>query len=637
MFKPYVERLFRAAFSWRLHAQQRLTRWGVREQTILVAIAFIVGVLTGWTTWLFDQCVRLVEGWYFKPVVEWTHATTWWPCYILLPLIPAIGGLALVLWRRLWGRQHVRLHGLAGVLYALSRESSKLKPSLAVETLVASSLTIGSGGSAGPEAPIAVIGSAVGSAVGGVLGISRRNLPVLIGCGAAGGISAVFGAPIAGVLFAMEVMLRDFSVRTLTPIVISSVLSTTTYVALSGGGSVRGLFQMPGTGPAFVFTFHALPFYILLGAVCGLLAVIFTRGYMLIEKLSLQAQRRIPPFFMPALGAALSGVCGIVILVLFRNNPFMQHRFATGYIPIFADGYPTILRMINPAWYGAGQLFHGQDVRLTLEFLVAVCLLKILATSLTLAPGGSGGIFAPSLLIGAAGGGALGLLLEHYLPGAGVHPGNFAMVGMGAVLAAAIQAPLTAIILLFELTRNYAVMLPIMLAAVTATVIQQLLVGESLYSLPLKHLGIRLGAAVGISSLQRVSVDQLELAQAPVARPDEPLSNILTRSHQNGTDDFVVLDAGGNYLGLLTIDDLKTVMLEPEAAPLLLVGELLRTDVPPVKLHDKLDVALDMFARHEVARLAVVDDVVSTGKPPALLGLLSRAELMRRYHQELGG
>ncbi len=618
---------------WRLRVLQQFARWGIREETLLVVLSVFIGLGAGAATYGFEKTVVFITRHFFNPIVHATHCTTNWHYLWILPLIPAVGGLLLSFWRLLFRRPRTRLHGLAGVLYSLTRQAGKMHPLQAAESWGGAALTIGSGGSAGPEAPIAVIGASIGNLISNLAGISRRNLPTLIGCGAAAGISAVFAAPIAGVLFAVEVMLRDFSVRTLTPVVISSVIASTMYRALEQKHSVRGLFQMPTKGAAFVFTFHELPFYLVLGIICGLLAVLITRAFMLVEHVSWHV-KKIPPFLHPAIGGCLSGVCGVALILMFRHDMFLRSRFSHAYVPIFAGGYPTILRAIDPTWYVPGHPIAGHLFMLTLGFLAAVCLLKILATAFTLGSGGSGGIFAPALFIGATGGGAVGEALALFFPHLHIQPSTYALVGMGSVLAACIQAPLMAIILLFELTQNYAVMLPIMLAAVTATVVQQLLIGESIYTLALKDLGVRLGSAVGISALRRIGVEQMRLKTAPIAGPDDPLSTILSRSQQTGAGEFVVLDQGKKYLGLLTIDDLKVVMLEPEAAPLLLVGEVLRSDLPPIKLHDTLECALEMFARHEVSHLAVVNDVNGATD---LMGLLSRADLMKRYYTELGG
>jgi CIC family chloride channel protein len=211
-----------------------------------------------------------------------------------------------------------------------------------------------------------------------------------------------------------------------------------------------------------------------------------------------------------------------------------------------------------------------------------------------------------------------------------VQPSAYALIGMGTVLAAVSQAPLMGIILLFELTREYQVMLPMMLSAVIATIIHQLMMGESIYTRPIRAMGIRIGSAVGVSALRRIGVDQMKLEPAPVVRPNDTLSDVLSRGQKTGTADWVVLDEQDRYLGLLTIDDLKVVMLEPESAPLLLVGEVLRSDVPPLKKFDTLDVALENFARYGVTHMPVVD-----GKSQKVLGVLAREDLLLRYHQEL--
>jgi CIC family chloride channel protein len=240
-------------------------------------------------------------------------------------------------------------------------------------------------------------------------------------------------------------------------------------------------------------------------------------------------------------------------------------------------------------------------------------------------------VFAPSLFIGAMAGGAVGSGLRHL--SAAAQPSTYALVGMGAVLAAIIQAPLMGIILLFELTRNYQVMLPIMIAAVSATMLYRAVYGESLYTQPLRRMGVRAGAAVGITALRRIGVDQLPLKPAVVARPGDPLSDILRRMQESTTQNLVVLDDRERYLGLLTAAEIRTVLLAPEAASILLAGEVMRTDIPPLRLTDTLEAAWELFARHDVQEAAVVSGPADR---QLVQGVISRADLMRRYHEELG-
>ncbi len=456
-------------------------------------------------------------------------------------------------------------------------------------------------------------------------------------------------------------MLRDFSVKTFTPIVISAVIATTAFHALSPEhhtGIVRGLFELPSGVTDVLFNFREVPNFLFLGMVCGSLAIVMT---WLMETITaaFERMRQIPIFFRPAIGAGLSGVCGVVLLLLIGT----AHLRTPGnwYVPIFASGYPTVMQTLSPDAYAnparvassttvpadatqaknergittipsVSSATEPQTVSLVLWVLLILCLFKIVATAFTLGGGGSGGIFAPAMFIGATAGGAVGIALHYFFPD--VQPSVYALVGMGSILAAIIQAPLMGIILLFELTRNYQVMLPIMLSAVTATVLFCAVMKESIYTIPLTKLGLRAGAAVGISALRRIGIDQLPHRVAAIARPGQTLSEIVARSQATGNSDYVVVDNAGVYLGLLNDDDIQTVMFAPESAPLLLVGEVMRTNVPPLKSSDSLEAAWDLFARHEVDQLAVVG--VVAGKP-AVTGLVARADLMRRYHEELGG
>ncbi len=583
-----IHRAVRMPAAWRLHLLQRLARAGVREETLLIGLSVVIGLAGGAAAWLFKQWVDFLQFWLYAWPAQKAHATVY---LFLLPLLPAVGGLLMSLSRVAFRTEKSPYHGLTGVLFSLIRTGGKLPHKTGLETFVASGLTIGSGGSAGPEAPIAIIGSSLGSSIGALAGISRRNLPTLVGCGAAAGIGAVFDAPIAGVLFALEVMLRDFSVRTFIPIVVSAVLATTMFHTLMHATPAQvivGLFQVTENPRIFFFNFLDLPNYVLLGIFCGLVAIGFTFSMRAIDRAN-EKLRVIPSLFKPALGAGLSGVCGVILIALFRGDPHVANKFATeAYVPIFSDGYPTILRAINSGWYAPnGQLEGGHVIVLTFQFLVAVCILKIIATALTLGSGGSGGVFAPSLFIGATAGGLFGIVLSHVAPQ--VAPSSYALVGMGAVLAAVIQAPLMSILLIFEITHNYQVMLPIMLTAVIATLMYQFVFGESLYTMPLQARGIRVGSAAGMSMLRRISVDQLELGPVNTVQAGDPVSAVLQRTQNTPNMDFVVIDAKGRYLGLLTTAELQGVLLQPEAAPLLLVGDVCRSDIPPVPLAGTLE------------------------------------------------
>jgi len=627
---------------WRLRVLQQLARWGVREETLLIVMAVVVGFIAAGAAWCFEQCVDLLQIHYFRALVERFDLTGRW--IFLLPLLPALGGFMVSCVRLIFHRAHSSLHGLSAVLLSLIRDRGKLRHTLGIEMLATSSLTIGTGGSAGPEAPIAIIGSSIGSIVATLAGISRTNAATLIGCGAAAGISAVFDAPIAGVLFALEVMLRDFSVKTFTPIVISAVIATTTFHAIHNASHlqpaaatmgathpahnelVRGLFELPASGMDIVFDFHEIPNYLLLGLVCGLLGIGMTWMMEAVTEL-FDRRMKLPPFFQPAVGAGLSGVCGVLLIIILDHAKYVRTA-GLWYVPIFGSGYTTIMHVLDVHTYQPG----GNAIGLTLGILLLFCFGKMLATALTLGGGGAGGVFAPALFIGATAGGAMGMAMQHFFPG--TQPSVYALVGMGSILAAVIQAPLMGIILLFELTRNYQVMLPIMLSAVTATVLFRAVLKESLYTIPLTKLGVRAGAAVGISALRRIGIDQLPQRSAAIAKPGQTLSEIVARSAATGASDYVVTDEKDEYLGLLNDADVRTVMLAPESAPLLLVGEVMRTNVPPLKPTDTLEAAWDLFARYDVDQLGIVG-IVNGRK--TVTGMVARADLMKRYHDELGG
>jgi CIC family chloride channel protein len=262
--------------------------------------------------------------------------------------------------------------------------------------------------------------------------------------------------------------------------------------------------------------------------------------------------------------------------------------------------------------------------------MVSLVILKILATSLTLGFGGSGGVFAPSLFIGASVGGAFGAILGTIVPGA--DPAAYALVGMGAVLAAVIQAPLMSILLIFEISRNYNAMLPGMFTAVIATLLFQYAYKEGVYTLPLREKGIRTGSPAGLSQIRRITLDQVELRPIQSVAPGVSVSEALKIIRETDAADLAVIDEKGKYLGMIVGADLQNILLQPEAAPLLLAGDVCSWEIPPLFDTDSLEIAIDLFSKFDANTLVVL----VKNQPELPLGALTRSAAMKHYAQAMG-
>ena len=584
---------------FRLRLIPMLAAAGVKDEYVLLFLSLVVGAATGVGAHLFYR------------ILEWCYHHTQTPQGILasettmLILLPMAGALLVGIITERFARE-AKGHGVPEVMDATYRQGGVIRPRVSVAKAIASALTIGSGGSAGTEGPIVQIGAAISSTAGQSLGIHKRHMNTLIGCGVAGGIAAIFNAPIAGVLFALEIFLRDFSFKTFSPIVFASVISTslTHYLRPSD----RGIFEV-ARPEHYVFNGIELPYYLLLGIFCAFAALAFVRLLYAVEDLF----DRIPinPIFKPVIGAALLGVLGITWVLVVHD--------AT--IPSFyGNGYPLIETAIGPGL-----------LQLSFKLLLALCIVKILATVFTLGSGGSGGIFAPSLFIGACVGGAFGIGLHKlgFIPEASASA--YAIVGMAAVVAATTHAPLTAIVILYELTRQPRVILPIMFAAIVAMGIARALFRESIYTLKLTRRGVRVGRLADLTILKSVTADQVRVIPAPVVHPEDPLQKLLDMAEDTEAADFVVTDDQGDYFGMVVGDDIKTALLQPEAVPLLLVNELVRVRVPTVGPTESLDSVLDKFARSHVASLPLT----APGDEHRIDGLITRQAVMDRYQAEL--
>jgi CIC family chloride channel protein len=603
---------------------------GLREEASLLLPAVVVGVVAAAAAVGFHELIVYLRDFLYErpgPGVLYS-----WPGLLLLILFPAVGGLLVgVISRVMRGREG---HGVVDVMESVIRSAGFERPLTAVEKILTSALTIGSGGSAGAEGPIVQIGAAISAAAGRVFGVARHHMPILVGCGTAAGISAIFNAPIGGVLFTLEVILLDFSLRSFTPVVVAAVIANVTtrtifdlLAAGHGGEGYHAIFGVAANdvsgGINVLLDWPQLGNYLLLGVVCGVLGAVLIRGMRLAE-VAFDRVRKLG-VFRPAIGGALTGVLGVIFVLLGgwwfgvdKPVPFAVYPMPA----FFGDGYGATRHLLEPAFFEGG----GAAIVLLLALLV----FKILATCLTLGSGGSGGVIAPSLLIGATAGGTVGTLLSRAGIFDGLRPELYALVGMGAVLAAVVHAPLASILILFEVTTEYRVVLPAMLACITAVGTAKLLYRDSVYTAGLRRRGVRRAAGQDLDTLRRLRVEQVNLEPASVVQAGDSLDQVAKLMSRLETGHFAVLSPDGTYAGMLLSDDLNAALLAPEALPLMTASELMRTDIPPLRHTDDLATCFEAFVRLEVSRLPVV----LAHQPDKVIGLLSRAGLMDRYRRE---
>ena len=604
-------------------ARDTASRLGFGREWWLLAVAALVGLFMGVAALAFIEPIKALE--HLAETKGEAYPKLLLPLLVLIPVIGAL--LTGILNHFLPTDFHG--HGVSSVIFSVARRRSRLRLRLLARQWIGSTLTIGSGGSAGPEGPIVTIGAAVGSNVARLLRLDTKSGTTLLGCGAAAGLASVFNAPIAGIFFVLEVLLRDFSLRTFTPIVISAVMAAATTQSILG--SNQPLF---GVGPDFIrddgmaFTIGMTPYFLALGIACGLIAVCFTRSLQYSDRCF--ARLPVPPLFRPACGAAVLGLLGLAYMLFFGRD--VPATASDPIPPFFGNGYLLIGRLIDGDFYdpSQGSLLAGGWFVMLMLLLVWVAL-KIVATSLTLGSGGTGGLFAPSLVIGAIVGSMCGVLVVEtgWYPDA--NPAHFALVGMAAMVAATTHAPMTGVMLVYEITQTYMLIVPLMLCAVLSIIVGRLLARRSIYAAELASAGVHFGGSSDLTLLRQLTVRDIPLIPPVTVRPQDGGQRLLELSERFAVSDFVVVDDDDIYLGMVTAEDLQAALVFREAIPLLQVEEIERTDLPCVVLDDTLDIALDRFSGNEAASLPVL----SSSDGGRVIGLLTRTRLMREYQTAL--
>jgi CIC family chloride channel protein len=577
---------------WRRLLSQWLDRQAMSESAIIMLTALVVGVGAGLGAVGFRWLIAAMQTLAYDRLGSVLQSIA--PFHLLI--IPMLGGAIFgpLIYR--FARE-AKGHGVPEVMEAVALRGGRIRPRVAIIKSLASAICIGTGGSVGREGPIAQIGSALGSTVGQWLKLSDERIRNLVACGAAGGIAATFNAPIAGAVFALEVILGQLHVTYFGAVVISAV--TADVVTHVFEKDVRA-FTVPQY--ALVSPWE-LALYTLLGFLAAIAAVTFTRLLYFTE--DRWDELHVPEYVKPVLGGLVLGAIGILSFKI------------DGFPRVFGVGYESI-----------SDVLFG---RLTLEVVLGLFLLKLLATVMTLGSGGSGGIFAPSLFMGAMLGSLFGGAAHHLFPSITAPAGAYAMVGMAAVFSGAAHAPVTAILILFEMTGDYSIILPLMLATVVSTLVARLLSNESIYTLKLTRRGIHLEQGQDVDVMQGVTVREAMSTEIDVVPPEMPLVDLadeFARTHHHG---FPVVDGAGDLVGVVSIRDLEEA-LAAGAIDGKRVVDIATTEGLLVAYPDEpMWKALKRLGTRDVGRLPVVQDEASR----QLVGAIRRQDIIRAYNQAI--
>jgi CIC family chloride channel protein len=566
-----------------------------KGEGVLFALALLVGLGAGVGAIIFRWLIDLVRTISFDWLPEVT--ADWGLAYIVIA--PAVGG-ALVGPLIYFFAREAKGHGVPEVMEAVALRGGRIRPVVALVKSIASSLSIGTGGSVGREGPIVQIGSTIGSTVGQAMKMSDARVRNLVACGAAGGVAATFNAPIAGVIFALEVILGDFSVRSFGTVVIASV--TASVVGRAAFGDVPA-FAIPEYTLNSIYEF---PLYLLLGIAAAGVGVLYTRSLYGAEDL-FDSWKKVPEWSKAAIGGALLG--GMAL--------------AYGAIP--GLGYDHV-----PQVYGVGYetIESGLLGNELMWVMLALVGLKILATSITIGSGGSGGVFAPSLFIGSMLGGALGLLFAQLVPGVPGPPGAYALVGMGAVFAGATHASMTAVLIIFEMTGDYKIILPLMLAVVTSTLLSGVLLKrETIYTLKLTRRGVRLRRGRVVDVLEGVRVEEV-MSQSMTVLPDSPVEGLESLFITADRNALPVVDGDDRLVGIVSLTDVYRALESGEEVGERAVRDIMTSTLVTAYPDESLNTVLKRMAPRDLSRLPVV----SRDDPGRLLGLVRRNDVVRAYN-----
>jgi len=557
----------------------------------MILLATLIGIGGGFGAvffrWLIETFQDLAWGEGGTPLDKIVRSSWYWRI-----IMPATGGLLVGLIVKFFAPE-AKGHGVPEVMNAVARLGGVIRPIVAIAKSLASAICIATGGAVGREGPIVQIGAAMGSTLGQLLRLSPRRIRTCVGCGAAAGIAATFNAPIAAAFFAAEVILGEFGVGAFGSVVISSVSATVVARTIIGDEIAFVIPPYSLVHPAEMLT------YVVLGLCAGVAGVLFVQTLHASEEF-FDKLRKVPEFVKPIIGGIGIGLIGLLLP------------------EVMGVGYDTITVALN------GQI--------GLWLLLIILVVKVIATSFTLGSGGSGGVFAPSLFMGAAVGGAVGHVARMTLPFAMASPGAYAVVGMGAMVAASTHAPITAILIIFELTGDYGVIPGLMVSCIIATLVAQRMRRESIYTIKLMRRGIDLHAGQEVNVLRQVIIRDIIHSDIDKIHHTAPVEELYHRMVNSPHYEFFVVDDQDSLVGVISVDDIRRAlpMLENLKA-VAIAADVMSCPVVFVREDDNLDTAMRQFEKGIFEELPVLP----AGDDMSPIGYIQRQDVIKAYNKEI--
>ena len=570
----------------------------IKEKHFILIISFLVGICTAVAALLLKQIIHFIQHLLTGNFVEDDVN------YLFL-LYPVVGILITGLFVKYIVRDDIS-HGVTKILYAISQRKSRIKPHNMWSSIVASSVTIGFGGSVGAEAPIVLTGAAIGSNLGRLFRMEQKTLMLLVGCGAAGAIAGIFKAPIAGLVFVIEVLMLDLTMTSVLPLLISSVTAATMSYIFTG---TDAMFKFSQTE---AFMMERIPYVLLLGIFCGLVSLYFTRVMNHVEGI----YRKLGVYWKKFV------VGGIMLSVLIFLFP-----------PLYGEGYDTIGSLLNgqflnimdrSMFYSLNDSYWG-----IILFLTLILFTKVFASSATNAGGGCGGIFAPSLYLGCIAGFIFAHVSNFFPVTMYLSEKNFALLGMAGVMSGVMHAPLTGVFLIAELTGGYDLFLPLMIVSISSYITILMFEPHSIYSMRLAQKGELLTHHKDKAVLTLLNTDSVIEKDFQAVSPEMSLGDMVKVIARSPRNTFPVLDERGVLLGIVLLDNIRNIMFRPELYNRFHVSKFMVSAPAKIVLNTPMDKIMQIFDETKAWNLPVVD---GNGR---YVGFMSKSKIFNSYREVL--